>query len=82
MRKSFEKILLFSNNFTLLPVVFGLLGAIVLFVIASYDVGKVFCRRLSLLFRRFSPGELPLRRRRRDRGRDRPLPHGACALHL
>lgn len=42
MRKTFEKILLFSNNFTLLPVVFGLLGAIVLFVIASYDVGKVF----------------------------------------
>lgn len=42
MRRAFEKILLFSNNFTLLPVVFGLLGAIVLFVIASYDVGKVF----------------------------------------
>ena len=42
MRKTFEKILLFSNNFTLLPVVFGLLGAIVFFVIASYDAGKVF----------------------------------------
>ena len=41
MRKIFEKILLASNSFTLFPVVFGLLGAIVLFIIASYDVGKV-----------------------------------------
>ena len=35
MRKIFEKTLLFSNAFTLFPVVFGLLGAIVLFIIAS-----------------------------------------------
>ncbi|WP_103595375.1 YqhA family protein [Campylobacter concisus] len=41
MRKIFERILLASNSFTLFPVVFGLLGAIVLFIIASYDVGKV-----------------------------------------
>ena len=33
--------MLASNSFTLFPVVFGLLGAIVLFIIASYDVGKV-----------------------------------------
>lgn len=36
--KVFEKILLASNKFTILPVIFGLLGAIVLFIIASYDV--------------------------------------------
>lgn len=41
MRRLFEKILLASNSFTLFPVIFGLLGAIMLFVIASYDVGKV-----------------------------------------
>ena len=41
MRKIFERILLASNSFTLFPVVFGLLGAIALFIIASYDVGKV-----------------------------------------
>lgn len=33
--------MLASNSFTLFPVIFGLLGAIVLFIIASYDVGKV-----------------------------------------
>ena len=33
--------MLASNSFTLFPVVFGLLGAIALFIIASYDVGKV-----------------------------------------
>ena len=33
--------MLASNSFTLFPVVFGLLGAVVLFIIASYDVGKV-----------------------------------------
>ncbi|MCD8212590.1 MAG: YqhA family protein [Campylobacter sp.] len=36
--KIFEKILLSSNSFTILPVIFGLLGAIVLFIIASYDI--------------------------------------------
>ena len=41
MRRLFERILLASNSFTLFPVIFGLLGAIMLFVIASYDVGKV-----------------------------------------
>ena len=41
MRKIFERILLSTNGFTLLPVVFCLLGAIVLFIIASYDIGKV-----------------------------------------
>ena len=55
MRKAFEKILLFSNNFTLLPVVFGLLGAIVLFVIASYDVGKVFVAVYHYFFGDFHP---------------------------
>ena len=55
MRKAFEKILLFSNNFTLLPVVFGLLGAIVLFVIASYDVGKVFINVYHYFFGDFHP---------------------------
>lgn len=55
MRRAFEKILLFSNNFTLLPVVFGLLGAIVLFVIASYDVGKVFVAVYHYFFGDFHP---------------------------
>lgn len=41
MQKIFEKILLSTNKFTLLPVIFCLLGAIVLFVIASYDVWNV-----------------------------------------
>ena len=41
MRKIFERILLASKSFTIFPVVFGLLGAIALFIIASYDVGKV-----------------------------------------
>ncbi|MBR8461944.1 YqhA family protein [Campylobacter sp. faydin G-24] len=39
--KIFEKILLSSNIFTILPVIFGLLGAVVLFIIASYDVAAV-----------------------------------------
>ena len=55
MRRAFEKILLFSNNFTLLPVVFGVLGAIVLFVIASYDVGKVFVTVYHYFFGDFHP---------------------------
>ncbi len=38
LRNFFERILLSSNAFTILPVIFGLLGAIVLFIIASYDI--------------------------------------------
>ena len=55
MRRAFEKILLFSNSFTLFPVVFGLLGAIVLFIIASYDVGRVFIDVYHYFFGDFHP---------------------------
>ncbi len=55
MRKIFEKTLLFSNAFTLFPVVFGLLGAIVLFIIASYDVGRVFIDVYHYFFGDFHP---------------------------
>ena len=41
MQRIFEKILLSTNKFTLLPVIFCLLGAITLFIIASYDVWYV-----------------------------------------
>jgi len=41
LRKIFERILLASNSFTLFPVVFGLLGAIVLFNFHSEVVGEI-----------------------------------------
>ncbi|MGP1485301.1 MAG: YqhA family protein [Campylobacter sp.] len=50
MGKIFERILVSSNVFTLLPVIFGLLGAIVLFIIASYDVGVVLVATYKYLF--------------------------------
>lgn len=50
MGKIFERILVSSNVFTLLPVIFGLLGAIVLFIIASYDVGVILVATYKYLF--------------------------------
>lgn len=55
MGKIFEKLLLFSNSFTLLPVIFGLLGAIVLFIIASYDIIVVFGDVYAYFFKGFHP---------------------------
>ena len=39
--KVFEKMLIKSRVVTILPVIFGLVGAFVLFFIASYDIIKV-----------------------------------------
>ena len=55
MRNIFERILLSTNGFTLLPVVFCLLGAIVLFIIASYDIGKVLIDVYDYFFNGFHP---------------------------
>ena len=55
MRKIFEIILLSTNGCTLLPVVFCLLGAIVLFIIASYDIGKVLIDVYDYFFNGFHP---------------------------
>ncbi|MSN95780.1 YqhA family protein [Campylobacter sp. FMV-PI01] len=41
IEKIFEKILWNSRIITILPVIFGLIGAIICFVIASYDIVKV-----------------------------------------
>lgn len=41
MNNFFQKLLWNSRFITILPVIFGLLGAIVLFVVASYDILKI-----------------------------------------
>ncbi|EPI0726044.1 YqhA family protein, partial [Campylobacter jejuni] len=41
LEKIFESLLVRSRIVTILPVIFGLIGAFVLFFIASYDVLKV-----------------------------------------
>lgn len=41
LEKIFQKILMKSRAVTILPVIFGLIGAFVLFFIASYDIIKV-----------------------------------------
>ncbi|TKX33162.1 YqhA family protein [Campylobacter aviculae] len=41
LEKIFESLLVKSRMVTILPVIFGLIGAFVLFIIASYDVLKV-----------------------------------------
>ncbi len=41
LEKIFESLLVKSRIVTILPVIFGLVGAFVLFFIASYDVLKV-----------------------------------------
>lgn len=41
IERIFEKILWNSRFITVLPVIFGLIGAVILFVIASYDIAKV-----------------------------------------
>lgn len=41
LEKIFEAILWRSRYFTILPVIFGLFGAIILFIIASYDIISV-----------------------------------------
>lgn len=55
LKKVFEKLMLASSAFTILPVVFCLLGAIVLFVIASYDVLAVFSDVYAYFFQGIHP---------------------------
>lgn len=55
MQRIFEKILLSTNKFTLLPVIFCLLGAITLFIIASYDVWHVLVAVYNYFFNDVHP---------------------------
>ncbi|PSM51545.1 UPF0114 domain-containing membrane protein [Campylobacter blaseri] len=41
MSKIFEKMLWGSRHITILPVIFGIIGAVVCFIIASYDILRV-----------------------------------------
>lgn len=50
LEKIFEGILWRSRFFTILPVIFGLLGAIILFFIASYDILNVLIGSYNYLF--------------------------------
>lgn len=50
MERIFEKILWNSRFITILPVIFGLIGAIVLFLIASYDILSVLIGSFNYLF--------------------------------
>lgn len=50
MERIFEKILWNSRFITILPVIFGLIGAIVLFLIASYDILSVLIGSFKYLF--------------------------------
>ncbi|CAD7287481.1 hypothetical protein LMG7974_00360 [Campylobacter majalis] len=55
LKRVFEKLMLASSTFTILPVVFCLLGAIVLFIIASYDVLVVFGDVYAYFFKGIHP---------------------------
>lgn len=55
LSKIFERIMLSSRIFAVLPVIFCLLGAILLFVIASYDVFAVFGDVYAYFFKGFHP---------------------------
>ncbi|MDL0087767.1 YqhA family protein [Campylobacter gastrosuis] len=55
IEKIFEKLMWHSRIFAVLPVIFGLLGAIVLFVIASYDIFAVFGSVYSYFFKGVHP---------------------------
>lgn len=50
LERIFEAILWRSRFFTILPVVFGLIGAIILFFIASYDIVNVLLGSYNYLF--------------------------------
>lgn len=50
MERIFEKILWNSRFITILPVIFGLIGAVVLFLIASYDILSVLIGSFKYLF--------------------------------
>ncbi|CAD7288478.1 YqhA family protein [Campylobacter suis] len=55
LKSLFERLMLASNMFTVLPVVFCILGAIVLFIIASYDVIVVFGDIYAYFFKGIHP---------------------------
>lgn len=55
LKKVFERLMWGSSAFTILPVVFCLLGAIVLFIIASYDVLAVFGDVYAYFFKGYHP---------------------------
>lgn len=50
LEKIFEFLLIKSRIVTILPVIFGLIGAFVLFIIASYDVFKVILYTYNYFF--------------------------------
>lgn len=55
LEKLFEKLMWSSRVFAVLPVIFGLLGAIVLFVLASYDIWQVLLNVYRYFFAGFHP---------------------------
>ncbi|MBE3022979.1 YqhA family protein [Campylobacter sp. 7477a] len=57
LKRIFERLMIASNAFTILPVIFCLLGAIVLFIIASYDVLVVFGDVYAYFFKGFHPDD-------------------------
>ncbi|WP_069637685.1 YqhA family protein [Campylobacter pinnipediorum] len=57
LEKFFEKIMWSSRIFSVLPVIFCILGAIVIFIIASYDVFNVFKDVYAYFFNGFHPDD-------------------------
>lgn len=55
VEKIFEKLMWSSRIFAVLPVIFGLLGAIILFVIASWDICVVLGEVYKYFFENFHP---------------------------
>lgn len=55
IERLFEKGLWSSRYITLLPVLFGLIGAVILFVIASYDIVHVLGQSWKFLFHGYHP---------------------------
>lgn len=58
IERVFEKILWSSRFVTLLAVIFGLLGAVILFVVASYDIVEVFKVVWNFVFNHVHPKDM------------------------
>lgn len=57
IKRVFERLMLCSSAFTILPVIFCLIGAIVLFIIASYDILAVLGDVYSYFFKGIHPDD-------------------------
>lgn len=51
IKNTFEKILLWSRTFVLLPIIFGMIGAIILFVVATIDIIVMIAKLWSAWFK-------------------------------